>query len=66
MIVCINHDHVGTPIIEYINYDIDDTPSQMLSACHILKESYEEVYLVPFDIRHEELIKEIQTKAVRI
>ena len=67
LIVAVSTIH-STPIkIEYLNYDSYDADhTDLYRTANLLKQEYDEVYLVNFDPSNSDFIKEITEHGIRI
>ena len=60
MIVCINSKNRIRPSIEYVNYDWEDEELDLERYGQIMKQDYDEVYIINFHSYMASLIKEIR------
>ena len=56
----------GAERIEYINYDMDDSPSELTKMAKLMKNDYDEVYLVKLHPYMTDFIKEIRRYGKRL
>lgn len=65
MIVCINTAG-NNPVIKYMDYDSEDKPADTKKYAKLLKDDFDEVYLINIDTQHRDFIKEIMEHGTRI
>lgn len=66
MLVAINIDYYGKRKIEYLNYDSEDTPADLIRVAKFFKQDYNEVYLLSFNTDDEDLIETIITQGEKL
>ena len=66
MIVCINTQDRILPSIGYLNYDCDDDPADIERLAALMKNDFDEIYIVNLQPANREFIKEIRKHGKRI
>lgn len=61
ILIAINKDQYGKRKIEYLNYDSEDTPADLIRVSKFFKQDYDEVYLLPLNTDDEDMIDTIIT-----
>ena len=65
-IVCIDRNDHDEREIKYMNFDAEDTLQTLFHVAKLMRDDYDEIYIVPFDTMSIDRIEELIENAVEI